>query len=476
MQGGHGSNDPFEGTRQGQESSAAHLNKSAREDRHREYSYDWGDTVDLVLESGDRELVDSSGLPRTLDDDDDDDGESSNNRALGESRIMQILSPRLHRHASLHSLLVRQDGETQRPRCQVGSWTVPLVLACISTTCLAVGTMCLFHPIEGFTSCPKTLLPTGLTLPVLWLLLMIYLSQPSTKIAQQEDFYSDALLEEMLSGENLLDVYAVTTCGWAMRDTNHIVVFLSGVGGVPDTWAPLVQSVIDVGFSAITIQLPGSGALSAVQFSLSRAEQVVRRVLEEEVFSSANGEPAESSDVPGRKVVLVAHGMASYVAMHLASEERLGSGKLAGVSLVGLPRIPGNPVPILSGLFYKALRVNPIADLHRWVEYTHLEEDVAQFVPSANEFRSQAIAECYSSIKRHQATLQKACLEYSGSVQCMSNKPTRLKQAATLWRQCPEVECVQLQSAKAAISRTYLRGEISLIAQHLVQFVSASFI
>ncbi|GBG27622.1 Hypothetical Protein FCC1311_038452, partial [Hondaea fermentalgiana] len=160
--------------------------------------------------------------------------------------------------------------------CLTWIWLGPVIVTALAGLAVLFGTLCLTEQLVLFDTCGEILVPLGLLLPCAALLVAIYMSQPSTAGQQHDAFYSDALLEEVLAGENILDVYTVTTRGCPPRDGN-VVVFLSGVGGVAETWRSHVEAVVDAGFAAIQIQLPGSGCLGAITFSFERAAQTVMR-------------------------------------------------------------------------------------------------------------------------------------------------------------------------------------------------------
>ena len=98
----------------------------------------------------------------------------------------------------------------------------------------------------------------------------------------KEDFYADALLEEMLAGDNIADHYDVT--GIPGEQSRGTIVFLGGLGA-PRATAELHSRVAaQAGYKTIAIDVPSHGTLSAVTYSLARCERVILRVMQREAL------------------------------------------------------------------------------------------------------------------------------------------------------------------------------------------------
>ena len=106
--------------------------------------------------------------------------------------------------------------------------------------------------------------------------------RPSKRQRMKEDFYADALLEEMLVGDNVADHYDVMSVpGENSRGT---VVFLGGLGAPRATAELHSRTASQAGYKTIAIDLPSHGTLSAVTYSLSRCERVILRVMQREAL------------------------------------------------------------------------------------------------------------------------------------------------------------------------------------------------
>lgn len=147
------------------------------------------------------------------------------------------------------------------------------------------------------------IIAVGVLGPLLCLCVCMCCSRPSKKQRMKYGFYGDALLQEMLSGENITDHYDVEGENNADRGT---VVFLSGLSS-PRTCNAIHTESLSRFYRTISVDLPGHGTLTSVPYSLARCERVLRNVLERECE-----EP----------VILVAYGASAYVGMHFVNKQR----------------------------------------------------------------------------------------------------------------------------------------------------------
>ncbi len=309
------------------------------------------------------------------------------------------------------------------------TWCIPVFILLVSGSLIFLGTICSLQDDRWFDACPGIFLPTGALFPFVAVSVAIILYQPTRRVRQQDDFYSDALLEEMLSGDNLLDVYTVTTRGSPPHESVGVVVFLCGVGGIPYSWGHQVASVIDAGFASITIQMPGSGALCAVDFSMERAERVVKLVLQNEML--APGQDLETDAVPS-KVILVGWGLSCHVAMHLASSERLGNDCLAGMVLTGQPVLPTHPLSWWMWWRSIAFRVPSFAKIASLSEFQGIDR-ASQRQVDLHMFNPKARADwAYDFDKRRSALLQ-SCADFVGPVLVIANSQSYLRRAQGIW-------------------------------------------
>mmetsp|Transcript_7027 Transcript_7027/g.14092 ORF Transcript_7027/g.14092 Transcript_7027/m.14092 type:complete len:522 (-) Transcript_7027:230-1795(-) len=398
--------------------------------------------------------------------------------------------------------------------CLSWIWLPPVVVLAASAVLALLGSLCISARLVIFDSCGTTLLPIGLLLPCLALLVFVCAAQPTKTSQQYDNFYSDALLEEVLAGENILDVYTVTTRGSPPREGN-VVVFLSGIGGVPETWRMQVEAVVDAGFAAIQIQLPGSGCLSAIEFSLERAAQTVIRVLEQEVlddpimcdssvgylantptglFASAElvgphlgaGSPAlqapasPDEEQNPRRIVLVAWGLSAHVAMYLASSKRLGDTHLAGIVLAGSPQLPSWPLSWTTRLAHRAFRVSWIAQLARLSEYAGMGPQNRRAIP-LQSLHPEARSDWGVCFEHHREALRVACSEFLGPVLCLSSQPWYLAEIRELFggrlRQSgSNVDAILAPGHRMANYQSFPPPEDEELAAHIINFASAHFI
>lgn len=172
--------------------------------------------------------------------------------------------------------------------------------------------------------------------------------RPSKRQRMKDDFYADALLEEMLAGDNVTDHYDVFGGAGPQQKSRGTIVFLGGLGAPRASTQIHSRAAAEAGYKTIAIDMPSHGTLSAVTFSLARCERVVLRVLKREALLSeewqrkrtqrSRGESlrrdpsvAEMS-VSVRPVLIAAYGPGAQAAMHIASRR---PGIVAGLFLFG---------------------------------------------------------------------------------------------------------------------------------------------
>jgi len=409
----------------------------------------------------------------------------------------------LHRHGLVHSNSVyfSREGMVEHLKSAFSwKWLGPVVVICLTVVSFAIGVGFYVQTLDLSNAWVKISLGLALVVPCVYLVFAFYFAQPSARTLQNDSFYSDALLEEMLTGENILDLYTVTTSGRPPRDGN-VVVFLSGVGGLSETWKNQVEAVVDAGFPAIQIQLPGSGCLNAVTFSIERAALVVMRVLEEEVFDEPLVSGSESSvsfdfstprnlnkasspsfsdaDSRSNKVVVVAWGLACHVAMYLASSKRLGNDHLAGLTMLGTPYIPRKPGLFLR-LRYNSMWVSWIAQMARLSEYALVGADVRREIRMTS-LRPKARAEWGTSFYYRYEGLRNSCNELLAPILCMTHDAGYLAEFRRLFGgqlddPGSNVEGVLNDRVRAAHFQSFPHlSDGDLYATNIVDFVSFCF-
>jgi pimeloyl-ACP methyl ester carboxylesterase len=303
----------------------------------------------------------------------------------------------------------RRHRKKRLSRC-LRRWFFPVIVGAVALTCIALGAACRLRPVHWFKSCPAVFIPLGsVVIPFAYLLLAVYLSQPSNRDLQQQSFYSTALLEELLSrrGPSSTTMYRAVNCDLETRPSMPLLVFLSDVGGTSRAWDGALDIAARQGVCAMAVQLPGSGSLRAVSFSFSRCARTVLAVLEQE-FPAIGSSASASSEVTdfrscrrgsgGRrphshtnnhnqpsghvatqqqeqqredmtwrpKVILVAHGLACRVAMYLASQHRLGQVQVVSVVLQGAPvSLVPRPLRPMERISFGAMRLPWVAEVVR---------------------------------------------------------------------------------------------------------------
>ena len=110
----------------------------------------------------------------------------------------------------------------------------------------------------------------------------------------KDDFYADALLEEMLAGDNVTDHYDVfgadndvnlsSGAGSRTMKSRGTIIFLGGLGAPRASTQIHSRAAAAAGYKTISIDMPSHGTLSAVTFSLARCERVLLRVLRREAI------------------------------------------------------------------------------------------------------------------------------------------------------------------------------------------------
>ena len=150
-----------------------------------------------------------------------------------------------------------------------------------------------------------SLIAFGFFGPCLALTLLNICLRPSRRERLRENFFGDALLEELLSGQH---IYEHFDSFGENNKTKGTIVFLSGIG------APRIVSLchtdqLSLEYRTLAIDLPGSGSLAAVSYSLQRCERVLSEVFDRVLGPSRN-----------IKILLCAYGGASDAAMYFADQ------------------------------------------------------------------------------------------------------------------------------------------------------------
>jgi len=244
-----------------------------------------------------------------------------------------------------------------------------------------------------------------------------------------------------------------------------VVVFLSGIGGITETWSEQMEAVAEAGFSVLAIQLPGSGVLNAVTFSLPRAERVIRRVLE------AFGD--ENDDEGTNKVLMVAWGISCHVAMYLAP--RLDN--LAGLVLLGSPILPSLGYDWRLSIKCSSFRLNWIAELARFTERAFMDTETRRAV-SSDIINPQARSDWFNSFTSNKDALRRACAQYGGPVLCISGSESYIKEFKSYFSNTRSgfVECQLVKKFGAAGLNSYPFNHGALIADKIVDFTCNLFI
>ena len=148
--------------------------------------------------------------------------------------------------------------------------------------------LCCFGRVSGSRTTPLWMLWLSLGMlgvlgPLFCVFACALCQRPSKRQRMKEDFYADALLEEMLAGEHLADHYDVrgSVPGESTRGT---MVFLGGLGAPRAASELHSRDAAQAGYKTIAIDMPSHGTLSAVTYSLARCERVILRVLQREAM------------------------------------------------------------------------------------------------------------------------------------------------------------------------------------------------
>ena len=108
-------------------------------------------------------------------------------------------------------------------------------------------------------------------------------NRPSKRQRMKEDFYADALLEEMLTSDNVADHYDVMGVP-GDQHSRGTIVFLGGLGAPRATAELHSRAARQAGYKTVAIDMPSHGTLSAVAYSLARCERVILRVMQREAL------------------------------------------------------------------------------------------------------------------------------------------------------------------------------------------------
>eukprot|EP00943_MAST-04B_sp_MAST-4B-sp1_P002953 g2953.t1 len=282
-------------------------------------------------------------------------------------------------------------------RCSHLFW--PLLFLTLFLFVLVAGTLCLLDsdinslpnilpwckPTFGDDSIWISLIAFGLFGPFLVLFILNICLVPSRRERLRENFFGDALLEELLSGQHIyehFDSYGEN------NKSKGTIVFLSGVG------APRIVSLIhtdqlSLEYRTLAVDLPGSGSLAAVSYSLQRCERVLS-----EVFDRVLG-PNRSNI----KILLCAYGGASDAAMYFVEKN---PNRISGLVLYG-PTVEDkstlNPCSYFCSchnFFLGFYRMNWFCYLKnlivlRYIRHSNIPEDVKDILVPNLEFNMSTI-------------------------------------------------------------------------------------
>jgi hypothetical protein len=198
---------------------------------------------------------------------------------------------------------------------------------------------------------------TGLVGPCFFVFACALCQRPSKRQRMKDDFYADALLEEMLAGDNVTDHYDVfgadndanlssssssasspgTGRSSPAMQSRGTIVFFGGLGAPRASTQIHSRAAAEAGYKTIAIDMPSHGTLSAVTFSLARCERVLLRVLRREALLSEQRHRRKTSHARSRAeslrrdmsmaemsvsiepVLIAAYGPGAQAAMHVAS-------------------------------------------------------------------------------------------------------------------------------------------------------------
>lgn len=358
---------------------------------------------------------------------------------------------------------------------------------------IVFGLLCPRTPLQPhIPACRPIFVSIGLLLPGFVLLTVIYLNIPSKRKLALDNFYSDALLEEILTSESVEEVYYVSG---RENKSEGIVVFLVGVGSVPEVFSYQVDAVTIAGYCAIVVQLPGSGALKGVRFSLSRAERVVLRALEREGVWRQNRSVDASEivdcsdeamdyfmddDLPsprGYKFILASWGLSSHVIMHLVSSQRLGNKCLVGVVLYCSTYMPQR-LGFLKKLEFASYRIYWISTLVKWRQYAFLHPELRELV-SLDLLNPEARADWAADFNDWYSVLRSACGNYEGAVLCISRSRTNLENMERIWSKAAaqnSLTRVHLEQLRRGGSSYFFTRQNDLHDGHLLRFLHEQFV
>ena len=386
----------------------------------------------------------------------------------------------------------RVKRRTTRSHVSVSQAFGPLAVLLLGLGITVFGVVCPSTRVEKYIpGCQIIFVPLGLLLPVVVLVVVIYLSMPSKQKYASDSFYSDALLEEILSSSSVEGVYQVE----GLENKNDgVVVFLVGVGSVPEIYTYQVDAVTMGGFCAMVVQLPGSGVLKGVRFSLPRAEKVVLSALRREGLWSDTGfgeqeslarivdlcgddaqyfVEDEISSHRGYKIVLASWGLSSHVVMHLASSQRLGNKGLSGVVLYCSTYAPQR-LNFLKKLEFASYRIYWISLLVKWRQYAFLHREVRERV-ALDALNPEARADWAVDFDDWYNVLRSACSNYEGPVLCLSRSRTSLETMERVWSKAASqnlVRSVHLGRLRRGGSSYFFTRQHDLHDSHLLSFVS----
>ena len=202
----------------------------------------------------------------------------------------------------------------------------PLLATFVFFCVLAHGVVCLtFENWWADEICPEidtisiVQIAVGILGPCILLNCFMTCHRQSRRDMELDAFYGDALLEAMLAGDTIYEHYTV-------RGTSHIekgtIVFVSGLA-CPRVINNLHTRHLSKKFRTISVDLPGQGTMSGVQYSIARCVRVLKRVVDNEVAISEQ----QSS------VILVGYGSSgSHVVMSAAKQN---PGMCSGIVVCG---------------------------------------------------------------------------------------------------------------------------------------------
>ena len=207
----------------------------------------------------------------------------------------------------------------------------PILFLVVFFFVLVAGTLCLLDP--GINDLPNilpwckptfgddsiwiSLILTGFFGPFVALSIVNICLRRSHREQLRENFFGDALLEELLSGQHVFEHF---DCQGEGNKSKGTVVFLSGIG-VPRIVSLVHSDQISLDYRTLSIDLPGSGSLVAVSYSLQRCQRVLNEVLDRVLGPSRN-----------TQILLCAYEGAADAAMYFAEKN---PNRVSGLVLYG---------------------------------------------------------------------------------------------------------------------------------------------